>query len=78
MAGVKRGTGDRDANVASVEPQDRGESQRSDWLLPAVALILFCIYLAVTSAEAWMKLEAVCDVAIGEGALSLCLQYGAR
>ena len=53
-------------------------SDNSRWLLPAVGLGLFCIYLAILNIEAWGRLEAVCEVAMSKDALTLCLQFGAR
>jgi hypothetical protein len=50
----------------------------SNWFLPSVGLALLCLYLLILNVEAGSQLKAVCDVAIGEDALTLCLQYGAR
>lgn len=54
------------------------EASDPTWVLPAIGLGLLCIYLVGLNVEAWGRLEAVCEVAMSQDALSLCLQYGAR
>jgi hypothetical protein len=39
---------------------------------------LLCIYLVALNFETSGRLEAVCEVAMSQEALSLCLQYGSR
>jgi hypothetical protein len=62
---------------AAVEAPDPGASD-SRWFLSAIGLGLLCIYLVALNFETSGRLEAVCEVAMSQDALSLCLQYGAR
>jgi hypothetical protein len=56
---------------------DPGASD-SSWFLSAIGLGLLCIYLVALNFETSGRLEAVCEVAMSQEALSLCLQYGSR
>ncbi len=62
---------------AAFEVPDPGASD-SKWFLSGIGLGLLCIYLLALNFETWGRLEAVCEVAMSQDALSLCLQYGAR
>lgn len=62
---------------AAVEIPDP-EASDSRWFLSAIGLGLLCIYLVALNFETSGRLEAVCEVAMSQDALSLCLQYGAR
>lgn len=61
----------------AVEIPEPGASD-SRWFLSAIGLGLLCIYLGALNFETSGRLEAVCEVAMSQDALSLCLQYGAR
>lgn len=63
---------------AAFEIPDHPVDSDSKWVLPAIGVGLLCIYLVGLNIETWGRLEAVCEVAMSQDALSLCLQYGAR
>jgi len=63
---------------ATDAPELDPTGSHSKWFLPAIGLALLCIYLVGLNVQTWFRLEAVCEAAMSQDALSLCLQYGAR
>jgi len=78
MAQESKARGPLIGEAAFEVPELDPEVSDSTWFLPAIGLSLLCIYLVGLNFETWGRLEAVCDVAMSQDALSLCLQYGAR